>query len=117
MKLLLDACIGRWAKEALEVAGHDVAWVGEWPEDPGDSAVLSVAHAERRILVTLDRDFGELAVLQGQAHSGIIRLVNAPARQHAPICIQVLDKHAAELLLGSIATVEPGRVRIRRPDE
>ncbi|MDA1129612.1 MAG: DUF5615 family PIN-like protein [Chloroflexi bacterium] len=57
-------------------AGHDVAWAGEWIEDPGDEEILRLAHSESRILVTLDKDFGELAVLHQQPHSGILRLVN-----------------------------------------
>jgi hypothetical protein len=44
-------------------AGHDVVWAGEWHEDPGDEEILERAHVEGRILVTLDKDFGELAIV------------------------------------------------------
>ncbi len=40
MKLLLDACIWGGSVNALEVAGHDVVWAGDWPEDPGDDEIL-----------------------------------------------------------------------------
>jgi predicted nuclease of predicted toxin-antitoxin system len=53
---------------------HDVIWSGLWPKDPGDIAILAAAHSEQRILVTLDKDFGELAILKGLPHSGIVRL-------------------------------------------
>src|SRR5688572_31568341 len=52
---------------------HDVVWCGEWSEDPGDDEILAFAHREGRILVTLDKDFGELAVVHRQPHSGIVR--------------------------------------------
>jgi len=40
-----------------------MVWAGEWPEDPGDEEILERAHVEGRILVTLDKDFGELAIV------------------------------------------------------
>lgn len=94
-------------------AGHDVVWVGEWAEDPGDAEILARADAERRVLVTLDRDFGELAIVRGQPHSGILRLVNLSARQQGRLCLRVLALHEQELEAGALVTAEPGRLRIR----
>ncbi|MBI3463896.1 MAG: DUF5615 family PIN-like protein [Planctomycetes bacterium] len=115
MKILLDSCV--WGKAAgeLTAAGHDVIWAGDWPEDPGDAAILARAHTEQRVLVTLDKDFGELAVLERAPHCGIIRLVNFSARQQAAACLHVLEIHGTELLTGAIVTAEPGRLRIRLP--
>ena len=70
---------------------------------------------EQRILVTLDKDFGELAIVRGLPHAGIIRLVNIAARQQAAVCQQILAQHGAELQAGAIVTAEPGRLRIRPP--
>ena len=55
-------------------------WAGEWPQDPGDEEILRRAHQESRVLVTLDKDFGELAIVRGQVHSGIVRLVALSAQ-------------------------------------
>ena len=71
MKLLLDTCVWGGASQELEAAGHDVLWAGEWTEDPGDEEILARAHSEERILVTLDKDFGELAIVHRMPHSGI----------------------------------------------
>jgi predicted nuclease of predicted toxin-antitoxin system len=117
MKILLDSCVWGKARVELEAAGHDVVWSGDWPKDPGDEEILARAHEQGRILVTLDKDFGELAVLRGTPHNGIVRLVNISARQQAAICSQVLARHGAELQKGAIVTAEPGRLRIRSPDE
>jgi predicted nuclease of predicted toxin-antitoxin system len=38
--------------------------VCDWAKDPGDEEILTQAHREGRVLVTLDKDFGELAVVQ-----------------------------------------------------
>jgi predicted nuclease of predicted toxin-antitoxin system len=115
MKLLLDNCVWGKARSELETAGHDVIWCGDWPNDPGDDEILAFSHREKRILVTLDKDFGELAIFQGRPHCGIIRLVNISARKQAGVCLQALALHSTELLGGAIITVEPGRLRIRLP--
>jgi predicted nuclease of predicted toxin-antitoxin system len=77
MKVLLDTCVWYGVRDALVAAGEDIVWSGDWAEDPGDEQILSIAHREGRILVTLDKDFGELAILKRQLHSGILRLVNS----------------------------------------
>ncbi|PKB63533.1 MAG: toxin-antitoxin system, toxin component, PIN family protein [SAR202 cluster bacterium Io17-Chloro-G2] len=116
MNLLLDTCVWGGNIEALVAAGHDVVWAGGWTEDPGDAEILQLAHSEARILVTLDKDFGELAVLNQQPHSGILRLVNLSARQQAPVCLRVLAQYGEELQAGALVTAETGRVRIRPSD-
>jgi predicted nuclease of predicted toxin-antitoxin system len=113
MKFLLDTCVWGTASKELRNAGHDVVWAGEWPDDPGDDERLGRAHREGRILVTLDKDFGELAVFHGTPRSGIIRLVNIGARKQAPACLRVIDLHGEELTSGAVITVEPSRLRIR----
>lgn len=113
MKLLLDTCVWGGALKDLQAAGHDVIWVGEWPEDPGDDEIFEKAHEENRILVTLDKDFGELTIIHRRPHSGIIRLVNLRARQQAQACLRVIEHHEEELKAGAIITVEPTRLRVR----
>jgi predicted nuclease of predicted toxin-antitoxin system len=113
LKILLDACVWGGAKKELESAGHVVVWAGDWDEDPGDEEILARAHHEGRVLITLDKDFGELAVVHGQSHSGIVRLVNLSARQQGVYCLRVLEKYGDELSEGSIITVERDRVRVR----
>ena len=64
-------------------------------------------------LVTLDKDFGELAIVHGQHHAGILRLVNLSTRQQAGACLQALTRFGTDLEAGAIITAEPGRLRIR----
>lgn len=65
------------------------------------------------MLVTLDKDFGRLAIALGAPHSGILRLANIAARDQAAIINSVVAAHGDELALGAIVTVESGRIRIR----
>jgi len=114
VKVLLDTCVWGGARIPLTEAAHDVVLAGD-SEDPGDEAILARAGEEGRVLVTLDKDFGELAVVRGARHSGIVRIVGLAARDQAPVCLQVFALHGALLEAGAIVTVEPGRIRVRPP--
>jgi predicted nuclease of predicted toxin-antitoxin system len=103
--------------EQLRSAGHDVVWIGDWSEDPDDEAILATAHSEQRILVTIDKDFGDWAVHRGMPHHGIVRIVNFSARRHAEVCSAALAAHGDDLCAGALVTAEPGRMRVRPPDE
>jgi predicted nuclease of predicted toxin-antitoxin system len=116
MRLLLDNCVWGGARKQLETKGHDVVAAADWDADPGDKEILDRAHREQRILVTLDKDFGELAIVRGQPHSGIVRLVDISATRQAVICLYVLDLHGEDLGRGAIVTAEPNRLRIRPPE-
>ena len=112
MKVLLDTCVSRLAREALVAGGHDVVSAADWEQDPGDEEILARAHVEDR-LVTLDKDFGALAVLRGLPHYGIIRMVGFRASAQGPVALAVLRDHEAALKGGALVTAEPGRVRLR----
>lgn len=114
MRVLLDACVWGGAKELLSSAGHDVVCAADWGEDPGDEELLARSHSEHRALITLDKDFGELAVVQGQAHSGIIRLVGIPARRQGEIAVWALRQYEADIVAGALLTIDSRRTRIRR---
>ena len=113
MKVLLDSCIWPGARDRVAAAGHEVEWVGAWDADPGDEEILARAFANRQVIVTLDKDFGELAVAFGRAQAGIVRLVDIRHMDQAALCVELLEMHGAELARGAIVTAEPGRVRIR----
>jgi len=115
VKVLLDSCVWGGVSPALGATGHDVIWAGDWPSDPGDDEILARARAEGRVLITIDKDFGELAVAKGQPHHGIVRLVNLASWLQVRLANRVLDTHKEDLLRGAIITVERGRLRVRVP--
>jgi predicted nuclease of predicted toxin-antitoxin system len=116
MKVLLDACVSGRMRDALARAGHDVVWVGDWPDDPHDAEILARAHAEQRVVVTLDRDFGELAIVRRQPHAGIVRMVDLSVARQAETCLHPLAEYRDDIAAAAIITSEPGRVRIRPRD-
>ncbi|MDP1714867.1 MAG: DUF5615 family PIN-like protein [Anaerolineales bacterium] len=88
-------------------------WTGDWEKDPGDEEILNYAEREGRVLVTLDKDFGELAIVFDLPHSGIMRLVNLPAKEQGAFCLEALKRYGEALSDGAIVTVERNRIRIR----
>jgi len=113
LRLLLDSCVSGALKSPLIDAGHDVIWSGDWPKDPGDEEILARAHAERRVLITLDKDFGELAIVRGIPHSGLVRLAGIRLAAQADAIKRVLELYGDQLTEATVVTVEPGRVRVR----
>lgn len=113
MRVLLDTCIAAQASQVVRDAGHDVVYSGDWPKDPGDEEILRRAASESRVLATIDKDFGELAIVQGMAHAGLIRLIGFRATEQGPALVRLLSAYQADLAAGAILTAEPWRVRVR----
>jgi predicted nuclease of predicted toxin-antitoxin system len=113
MRLLLDKCVPSVTYLELVKRGHDVNWVRHWEKDPGDRVILRAAYEQKRVLITLDKDFGELAVEQGMGHFVIVLLRKLRIQSQAPRCLEVLDQYADELMRGAIITVEPAKTRLR----
>jgi len=117
MKFLLDSCISKFAVDDLRKAGHDVMWVPELKKDPGDDAILSWSVEEKRILVTADKDFGDLIFVFEKPHYTIVRLVGIRAKYQGKVILQLIDDYKDELLSGALFTVEQYRIRIRSSGE
>jgi predicted nuclease of predicted toxin-antitoxin system len=104
------------AAATLRAAGHEVEWTGSWAEDPGDQAILEIAYREGQVVVTLDKDFGELAIVRRKPHRGIVRLVGIGARDQGSVTAIVLANYGEVLTRSGIVTVEPSRVRVREAE-
>ena len=65
MVILADENVPGAAVARLRDAGHDVSWVSEDAPGTADPDVLERASKEDRLLVTFDKDFGDLAYRAG----------------------------------------------------
>ncbi|MDQ3698880.1 MAG: DUF5615 family PIN-like protein [Gemmatimonadota bacterium] len=115
MNLVADEGVDRGVVERLRQEGHDVVYVAELSPSIADEEVLQQANARSAVLLTADKDFGELVFRQGLVHSGVVllRLAGLPNAAKAEIVAEVCRDRAAELL-GAFSVVSPGQVRIRR---
>ena len=114
MKFLLDVCAdSRPLRAALADLGHDVLSARERFPNASDEALLALAREENRVLVTEDKDFGELVFLRGLPHPGIVRLVEMTPRERAEAMRTLIERHADKMRDGAIIVVTETRVRIR----
>lgn len=115
MRFLADENLPGRLVAALRAAGHDVAWVRTDAPGSSDRQVLAMAAAEQRILVTFDKDFGELAGRASLPATGGVILLRVPLDRSPDFAARLASAiHARTDWAGHFAVIEPGRVRMRR---
>jgi predicted nuclease of predicted toxin-antitoxin system len=114
VKFLVDLCAGRRLAAWLRNQGHDVVESRERGLDPGDRILLEWAATEDRVLITMDKDFGELIFIEELPHCGLIRLPDVPAERRIALMEKVLAGHSGDLAERAIITVRGERIRISR---
>lgn len=113
MRILANENFPGDAITALREQGHDVAWVRSDAPGSSDAEVLARAQAEERILVTFDKDFGELAFRSRlPASSGVVLFrISTPSPSYvARIAVAALESQAD--WAGHFAVIEDDRIRI-----
>lgn len=115
MRWLADECIDAGLVAYLRHSGHDVLYMAEIAPASNDAAVMARALHEERLLLTEDKDFGDLVFRHGVAAPGIVLLRVDPARH--PLKRRRLDAAIARFgetgLFGRYTTIEEGRFRSR----
>lgn len=100
---------------ALRAAGYSVKAIAEISPSLPDEVVLELAVAEKRLLITEDKDFGEWIFAHQRAMTGVL-LIRYPASMRSSMVEAVIDLTGgyAPELDGSFTVLEPGRARIRK---
>ena len=114
MNFLVDRCAGRRLTQWLQSQGHNAVDARELGPDPGDRALLERAVSENRILITMDKDFGELIHLHGRPHTGLIRLPEVRMTQRITLVENLILNHRQAIEERVIITVTSNRIRISR---
>lgn len=113
MRLLANENFPADAVEALRARGHDVVWIRTDAPGSSDVAILERAQRENRILITFDKDFGELAFRSRlPAQNGIILFrISAPSSMHvARVAVAALESRTD--WAGHFAVIEDRRIRM-----
>lgn len=115
MNLLADESVDRPIVDRLRQDGHTVLSIADM--DPGidDNAVLRLADQNSALLLTADKDFGELVFRMGSIHTGVglTRLAGLSPETKARIVSAAFADHGNELP-SAFSVVSSGRIRIRR---
>ena len=115
MRFLADESCDFGVVRILRASGHDVVAVSENSPRLSDEDVALWARREERILLTEDKDFGQLAFASGDPSGGVI-LIRFPAGTRAglPSAVPEVVDHLGDQLSGSFTVIQPGRARVGR---
>jgi len=114
VKFLVDECTGTSVVDCLRDEGHDVVAVVDVMPEADDTEVLDHAVSEGRIVVTNDKDFGELVYRSGWEHRGVVllRLRDERAENKVRIIKIVLTQVGERLRNHCVVAAETG-IRVR----
>lgn len=115
MKFVADEGVDYEIVKTLRSNGYDVLFIAEFKAGASDDFVLQSANQEGRLLLTRDKDFGELVFRDQMIHSGIIlnRLYELSAVKKAELVLRIIQQYQDELI-GAFTVIQPNRIRIRK---
>jgi predicted nuclease of predicted toxin-antitoxin system len=118
MKFVADENIDRQIVDRIRQDGHIVMFVAEMDPGISDDVVLDLANQEGPLLLTADKDFGELVFRQHRLMTGVvlIRLAGLSPLLKAEVVASAIKQHITELPQ-AFAVISPGVIRIRKQSE
>ena len=98
--------------------GYDVEWIGDIASGVDDTKVFEISRKDGRIILTEDKDFGELAIRFRHKTSGIILLrIDPEKKELREKKVLELFKKFPDKLLGNIIIIDEQKFRFRKIDE
>ena len=115
MKFLLDVCAAsRSMHSMLSEGGHDVLSALEESPTATDEELLARATEEQRIILTEDKDFGELVFVRRLPHPCIVRLVEMPVAEKVAAIRELIESRPDVMEARTLIVVTRNRIRIRQ---
>lgn len=113
MRLIADESCDFAIIRGVRAASYDVLSVAESASGVSDEEVIQLASTERRLLITEDKDFGQLVFAAAKESSGII-LIRYPALSRSGLVNTMLQLFAerGEKLYNKFVVLEPGKIRM-----
>lgn len=114
LRFLVDVNVGQAVASWLQTEGYDALSVRDIDPRMDDRNVLALAVREGRVVITMDRDFGELVHHYGKGHAGVLllRLGDAQSSEKVEAVRQIVQYHSDELV-GHFCVYRGGRLRVR----
>ena len=114
LRFLVDVNVGLSVTNSLRQHGYDVTFAGDLNWSMPDLELLSLAHREERIIVTMDTDFGELVYHSGQPHAGVLllRMPGVTRSERVQIVQEIIDRYG-EQIPGHLCVYREGNLRVR----
>lgn len=115
MRWLADECVAAPLVRFLRTTGHDATYVAKSAAGLSDLDVVNLASREMRLLLTEDKDFGDLVFRRERAVPGIVllRIGHENTSLKAVRLLAAIEQYG-EGLFGRYTVIEGGRFRSRR---
>lgn len=115
LKFLVDESTGKNVADAISEDGYDAKFVGDFMKGSKDSDIFRFAVKENRIIITNDKDFGEMVYRILGIKTGLIllRLNNDNSKTRTDVLRKIIGNYG-EKLEGSLVVASENKVRIRR---
>ncbi|MCU0596117.1 MAG: DUF5615 family PIN-like protein [Desulfobacterota bacterium] len=117
MKFVADESVDFQIVSRLREEGHEVAYIAETESGASDDSVLTLANLQQAVLLTSDKDFGDLVFRQHRISTGIllIRLAGWPQERKAAMVAEAIRKHGI-VMPHAFTVLTPTSIRIRHTD-
>jgi predicted nuclease of predicted toxin-antitoxin system len=114
MNLVADEGVDKAIVDGLRTGGFRVAYFAEEGAGSDDTEVLAAADTAQSLLLTCDKDFGELVFRNRLSTAGVvlIRLEGLTAESKASVVAQAISEHGQEMLQ-AFTVISPGLMRVR----
>jgi len=115
LKFLVDVGVSKKVEQWLRNHGYDIKSVRDINPRMSDKEILKIAASERRMVITMDKDFGELVYNSGLSHSGVLllRLEEARSDEKVKIIEKILERYS-DKLFNNFCVFKDWKLRIRK---
>jgi len=115
LKFLIDVGVGKKVENWLSAQGYDIKSIRELDPRMPDEKILELASKEKRMVLTMDKDFGELVYSANLPHTGvlILRIEDFDSEQKVDVVRNILQEHQARIV-GRFCVFKDNKLRIRQ---
>ncbi|MCI0496271.1 DUF5615 family PIN-like protein [candidate division KSB1 bacterium] len=115
LKFLVDVGVSKKVENWLQSEGYNIKSVRAIDPRLPDEEILKMAANENRIVITMDKDFGELVYNSGLAHAGVLllRLDEARSDEKVSVIKWILSEYS-DMILNKFCVFKDGKLRIRK---
>jgi predicted nuclease of predicted toxin-antitoxin system len=114
LKLLFDVGVSKKAEVHFKKLGFDVLGIRNINASMKDTDIMDLAVKEGRLIITMDKDFGELVFNSKKLHSGVLllRMEDANWKQKIDVLSEIFNKHSKDIA-GKFSVYQDKKLRIR----
>ena len=114
LKFIDDVGVSLKVEKWLQEIGCDIKAVRDINPKMTDHDILKIAASEKRMVITMDKDFGELVFNSKRSHAGVLllRLEDADSEEKLKVMKNIMEKYS-DLIINKFCVFKNGKLRIK----